>query len=253
VLNEEANVLRLLEGLRDLAARIDQELQGRLIIVDDGSTDGTQERVEQYGQDLELTLLAHSKSLGPGAAFRTAFEHLYERLVNEDWVVTMEGDNTSRIDTLLHMLKRRHEGYDVVLASAYAYGGGIRGVETSRVLLSHCANGLAKLLLGLRGFHTLSSFFRLHSGSILRRLQSRFGPGIIQFAGFECMVELLLKLVLIKATISEVEMQLDWSGRRGKSKMRVLPAVMGYMRLLRAGWKWRREAGAAFWAPWRKG
>lgn len=252
VFNEQENIAILLNGLSELRKKVGYELNCRAIIVDDGSTDATKDRIAQSHGDLQLTVLSHQFNRGPGAAFSTAFRHLTPRLAEDDWVVTMEGDNTCRIDTLLHMIRRSHEGYDVVLASVYAYGGGIEGVGSSRVLLSHSANALAKLVLGLRGFHTLSSFFRLYSSDILLRLQDRFGPGIIEFSGFECMVELLLKLVLAQAKISEVEMRLDWNKRKGHSKMRIFKAVLGYIRLLNAGWQWRQQAGSSLWLPLKR-
>jgi dolichol-phosphate mannosyltransferase len=249
VLNEGENVPVLLDSLRQVAESVGQEFDCHIIIVDDGSTDSTRDSIERCRGNLSVVVLSHDVNCGPGAAFNSGFRYLKGRLGEADWVVTMEGDNTSRIDTLMHMLRRRHEGYDVVLASAYAYGGGIEGVETTRVVLSHLANFLAKLLLGLRGFQTLSSFFRLYSSGILRRLQERFGPGIVEFQGFECMVELLLKLVLVKAKISEVEMRLGWSKREGKSKMRIFRTMLGYAKLLYTGWCWRKKAGEAFWVP----
>jgi dolichol-phosphate mannosyltransferase len=252
VLNEEHNAPILTASIKQLDEQVREQFRCHLLIIDDGSTDRTRVVFEKHAKTLPLTILSHERNQGPGAAFATGFAHLAGKLREGDWVVTMEGDNTSRIDTLLHMLTRRREGYDVVLASPYAYGGGISGVELNRVFLSHCANALAKLVLGLRGFHTLSSFFRLYSGRIVIRLQDRYGAGIIEFPGFECMVELLLKLVMINARISEVEMPLDWSGRKGKSKMRRLKAMKGYVSLLRSGWKWRRDARNGIWRPLRK-
>jgi len=253
VLNEEANVPILLGSLRELRRKIGHQLNCQAIVVDDGSADATRDLIERCCGDLRVTVLSHRLNRGPGAAFNTAFQYLNGKLQKADWVVTMEGDNTCSINTLVQMLKRSQEGYDVILASAYSYGGGIEGAENHRIFLSHCANLLAKLVLGLRGFHTLSSFFRVYSSGILKRLQERFGPGVIEFRGFECMVELLLKLVLVEAKISEVETKLVWSKRRGKSKMRILRAVFGYVRLLYTGWCWRRQAGESLWVPVKRG
>jgi len=238
VLNEESNVPVLMQSFRELRDAVCEELQCFPMVVDDGSTDATVARIEECRGDLDVTVLSHDRNMGPGAAFGAAFQALDQKIEKNDWVVTMEGDNTSRIETLLQMLRRRHEGYDVVLASPYAYGGGILGASVNRVLLSHCANALAKLVLGLRGLHTLSSFFRLYSAGTLRRLQDCFGPRIIECAGFECMVELLVKLSKVGARISEVEMLLDWRNRKGKSKMRRLPAIWGYVKLLAKARKW---------------
>jgi dolichol-phosphate mannosyltransferase len=251
VLNEEDNVQQLFRSFAQVRDRLRSSFYCRFIVVDDGSTDATVKSAEDLRGNLDVTILSHERNMGPGAAFGTAFHHLAGRLADNDYVITMEGDNTSDVECLVHMLTRREEGYEVVLASPYAYGGGIIGVDLNRVWLSHFANALAKTVLGLRGLHTLSSFFRLYSAPVISRLQSRYGPRIIQFTGFECMVELLLKLVLIEAKISEVEMNLDWSGRRGKSKMKRLKAIGGYLRLLVTGLKWRRQAGAEYWYPIR--
>src|SRR6202011_5836974 len=103
----------------------------------------------------------------------------------DDWVVTMEGDNTSRHELLRQMLTRTHEGYDIVLASPYCYGGGISNTAPSRVFLSHFANAFLKGCVDIHGLFTMSSFFRVHRGSALRRLQACYGPGIIERWGFE--------------------------------------------------------------------
>jgi len=239
VFNEEPNVERLLASLAGLRDNVAGEMRCSPLIVNDGSTDATSRMLENQRGELAMTVLTHEHNMGPGAAFGTAFEHLGNLMTEDDWVVTMEGDNTSRIETLLQMLTRRKEGYDVVLASPYAYGGRIESVSASRLFLSHGANALARFALGLWGFHTLSSFFRLYSARILRQLQTRHGARIVEFDGFECMVELLLKLALAEARISEVELHLDWENRKGRSKLRLLPAILGYLKLLLIGKKWR--------------
>jgi dolichol-phosphate mannosyltransferase len=231
VLDESPNVPRLVRDLGTFTREIGPDLACRVIFVDDGSTDGTAERIEAERGGLDVTVLRHPSNRGPGAAFRTAFEHLAPLLRPEDWVLTLEGDNTSRLSTVKQMLVRRREGFDVVLASPYAYGGGITQTSLVRTFLSHMANGLVKELLGIHGILTMSSFVRLYSAPILGRLQARHGPGIVDSRGFECMVELLRKLVDAGATISEVAMPLDGSLREGPSKMPTLRTIRGYLRL----------------------
>jgi dolichol-phosphate mannosyltransferase len=62
-------------------------------------------------------------------------------------------------------------------------------------------------------------------------LQLKYGKGIIQMKGFECMVELLAKAISLKLKISEVPMVVDWNKRKGKSKMKVLKTIRGYFKL----------------------
>jgi len=79
-------------------------------------------------------------------------------------------------------------------------------------------------------------------------LQGSYGPGIIERTGFECMVELLIKTVLLKASVSEVEMLLDSSQRIGKSKMKILRTIRGYFSLVPLRFKWSRQLGAEPWS-----
>ena len=239
VYDEAANVPRLLDGFRALAAEHGGEHAVTFLLVDDGSADGTAETARSLGGDLPLTVLSHERNLGPGAAFATAFEHLAGSLAADDFVLTLEGDNTSRHELVSRMLLRSREGDDVVLASPYMYGGGILHTTPFRVFVSHVANLLVKELLGVHGILTVISFFRLYRGSVLLRLQERHGPQILERRGFECMVEMVLKLVYADASISEVPMVLDTSRRAGKSKLKFFRTARGYLALAGARRRWR--------------
>ena len=59
------------------------------------------------------------------------------------------------------------------------------------------------------------------------------------------MVEMLLKMVYLRTSISEVPMTLDTSLRAGKSKLKVLLTIWGYLRLWRDGHRWRAAASPA--------
>ena len=238
VLNESPNIPRLMSNLEELRGSLDGQFACRILFVDDGSTDDTAAKILANRGSLSVEVLTHQNNRGPGAAFGTGFAQLHSLLSETDWVVTLEGDNTSRIQTLRQMLVRRLEGFDVVLASPYMYGGGITQTSWFRIFMSHMANTLIKELLGIRGILTMSSFYRLYSAPILKRLQQRYGPRILESSGFECMVELLSKLIRVKASISEVAMPLDGSNRLGKSKMKILRTIRGYLRLFRGSRRW---------------
>lgn len=242
VFNEAANMPRLFAACADIQRELGQRFDARFILVDDGSHDGTAAEAERAAGSLPLTVLKLEVNQGPGRAFSTAFEHLAPLVQPQDWVVTIEGDNTSRLELLQQMLTRAAEGFDVVLASPYLYGGGIANTTAYRVFLSHMANMFVKEGLGLHGIVTMSSFFRLYRGSAFRRLQAAFGPGIVERAGFESMIEMLLKIIYLRMTVSEVAMKLDTSRRAGKSKMKVARTALGYLTLWWEKGDWRQLA-----------
>lgn len=228
VLNEEPNIA-------SLVARLEQALSPyapyRILFVDDGSRDGTAEAIRRASSAVEV--VSHATNQGPGAAFRTGFLRALENLTPDDLVLTLEGDGTSDLNILPRMMSRiRHEDDDIVLASCYLFGGGIRGTDLHRVGLSHVANGLVKQTLGLSGLATLSSFFRLYRGRVFFSLREKFGERLFVTDGFESQVEILHLAARLKLRVSEVPMVLDGSKRLGKSKMKIMKTSLAYLRLM---------------------
>ena len=229
--NEAGNMAALLasivERLEPLAQR------HRIVVVDDGSTDGTAEACTKAASaGLPVEVVRHDRNQGPGAAFRTGFLHVLQTADPLDLVVTLEGDQTSDASVLPRLIHRVwEEGDHIALASCYLYGGGIKGTSLHRVGLSHIANGLMKKALGLSGLATLSSFYRVYQASALMALRQRYGDDFITTRGFECMVEILYRAARLGLRISEVPMVLDGSRRVGKSKMKVLRTSVAYLGL----------------------
>src|SRR4051794_3309715 len=111
-LDEAPNVGRVIADVKAAAERHRERVDAALVLVDDGSTDGTAERARAVAGDLPLTVLRHEAPRGPGRAFATGFAHLAPRLVPDDYVLTLEADNTSRLEILDAMLRRMGEEYD---------------------------------------------------------------------------------------------------------------------------------------------
>ncbi|NJC95374.1 MAG: hypothetical protein C3F07_21560 [Anaerolineales bacterium] len=239
ILNEAGNIVRLLDGLRNLSTELQNKWDVQVVLVDDGSRDQTSSLAQQTAKDtgLRLTVLKHETNHGPGKAFATGFSHLATALGKDDLVVTMEGDNTSRLELVKQMLVRMNEGYDFVLASPYMYGGKIINTSAYRIFLSSVANLFIKEFLGIHGILTVSSFFRLYRSTALRRLQDVYGSGIVERTGFECMVEMIMKIMYLQMTISEVPMILDTHVRVGKSRMKIMKTIRGYFNL----WFYRKR------------
>jgi dolichol-phosphate mannosyltransferase len=203
----------------------------RVIIVDDGSTDGTPEIVECYEGWLPVELVKLDHNQGPGAAFRAGFAAVLESSVDEALIVTLEADTTSDLTALPAMLERASNGDDLVLASVHG-GGQMVNVGLVRRVLSKGAGVVVRLALGLDA-RTVSSFFRVYRASALRSAVARYGDDLITEPGFACKAELLAKFAALGARISEVPVDLDASRRVGKSKMRIVPTLRAYWRLIR--------------------
>ncbi len=236
VYNESENLMRVLTDARRLNEVVTKSGGvAHFLFVDDGSSDNSAQLLRQASLP-RLNVLSHPRNLGPGAAFQTAFSHLLSNgVAPDDLVVTLEADATSTPDLFERMLARTEEGDDLVLASVYLYGGGFSEVKPLRVFLSHAANLFVKVLLRMRGIATFSCFCRIYRGNALIAIGENYGKNaIVTLPGFECAVEVLFKAMECGLTISEIPYRVDWSRRRGKSKLRLAPAIWGYFRLIRA-------------------
>jgi dolichol-phosphate mannosyltransferase len=228
--NEAENVPGL---LADLAPRA-RELGARVIVVDDGSRDGTGEAVEAHRDDLHLAVVRHKHNRGLGTALNTGLRAALGEASDDDAIVTLEADTTSDLDDLPRMLALFEDGYDVVLASVYAPGGAIIGVAGWRLAASKAVSNTFRLLGGLREIHTLSSLYRVYRAGTLRRAAETYGYLLVREPGFAANVELLLKLYNAGARVAEVPTVNDWTRRRGASKMNLRPTVLAYGRLAAA-------------------
>lgn len=226
--DEAANVPRLID---DLEHRPELWADGgRLLLVDDGSSDDTVAVAEAYTGPLPVEVLRQERNMGPGRAFDRGFRRALELCGEDDLIVTLEADTTSDLDALTTMLAEARDGADLVLASVHA-GGEMVGVGRRRAALSRAASAVIRHTAGLDA-RTVSSFFRVYRPGILRAAYERFGDSLIQERGFACKAELLAKLMRVDATVVEVPVSLDASRRLGESKLRVLPTMAGYTRLV---------------------
>lgn len=228
--NEAENIPRL---LADLAPRANA-LGARVIVVDDGSADDTAEVVRAHGEGMHLAVVSHKRNRGLGTAINSGIRAALGESTDDDAIVTMEADNTSNLDDLPRMLELFEQGNDVVLASVYAPGGKIIGVEPWRLWASKAVSGTFRRVGGLRDIYTLSSLYRVYRAGTLRAAAETYGYLLVREPGFAANVELLLKLYNAGAKVAEVPTVNDWRKRQGVSKMDLKPTVLAYGRLAAA-------------------
>ncbi|MDX6697521.1 MAG: hypothetical protein QOE65_918 [Solirubrobacteraceae bacterium] len=230
VLDERENLEALFADLGPRAAA----LGARVVLVDDGSTDGSADVARAAAGALPLRVVTHEVNRGLGAAVASGLAACLEEAQDGDAIVTLEGDNTSDLDDLGAMLARFDAGADLVLASFFAPGGHVHGVTPGRALASKGVSTLFRWLGGLREFHQVTPLFRVYRAGMVRRGTAVYGDGLIQEEGFAVNVELLVKLRYCGAAVAEVPTTMDWSRRRGVSKLPLRSTVAAYVRLLGA-------------------
>lgn len=89
---------------------------GRIIVVDDGSTDGTKEEAERSGASV---VIRHRMNRGKGAAIKTGMEAA--KRCGADAVVTFDGDGQHDPKDISIMLGLLQKGYDVILGSRFIH------------------------------------------------------------------------------------------------------------------------------------
>jgi len=97
----------------DRVVTLTQKYCDRVVVVDDGSTDGTGKIALQSG----AAVLTHSSNQGKGAALRTGFKYALEN--NFEIILTLDGDLQHNPHSIPRFLKKIFEGYDIVIGSRY--------------------------------------------------------------------------------------------------------------------------------------
>ncbi len=233
--NEERSLPALLE--RYVALRPVLEARGlrlRVLVVDDGSTDGTIAAAERFRDRLDLEVLPHGVNRNLGAGLRTGLTGALERCTDEDAIGTMDADNTHDPALFPRMWETMQaENADVVIASRYVRGGDEVGLTAIRKVLSRGASFLLTLVTRVPGARDYTCGFRLYRASTLRRAFRLWGDRMIEEAGFVCMAELLVKLGLGGARVTEAPLVLRYDLKEGASKMKILRTISRYFAMAR--------------------
>jgi dolichol-phosphate mannosyltransferase len=228
--NEAANLGSVLASLG--TASIDAEMKYQAVVVNDGSTDGTGEVVRKHKGPLPVTLIEHPCNQGLGAAIRTGLLSAVDFARDEDIIVTMDADDTHTASTIGAMVARIDGGCDVVIASRYQPGAEVIGVPPVRRFLSYAASLLFRTVFPIRGVRDFTCGYRAYRAVVLRNATLRYRSEFINQEGFQCMVDILLKLSRLDLRFGEVPLVLRYDRKGGKSKMRVVRTILKTLELL---------------------
>ena len=228
--NEAQTLPSLLESIRE--SMRENSIDYRVVVVDDGSMDGTAEVVEALAGAMPITLIKHAENLGLGEAIRTGLLAALDGAEPRDIIVTMDSDNTHTPGLIARMVRGIREGNDVVIASRYRQGANIRGVPRYRRLLSFGGRVAFSLVFPTPNVRDFTSGFRAYRADVLARAFRLYGGQFVAESGFSCMVDILLKLRKMGAIMSEVPLILRYDQKFGASKMLVMRTVGETIRLI---------------------
>jgi len=212
--NERENIVELIERIEAAL----KEIIFEVIVVDDGSPDGTADAAEELN-DIYGNVRVHRRpgKMGLASAIMDGIN-----LAKSDVVAVIDADLQHPPEFLPEMLSKIMKGYDLIVASRYVEGGVIEGWGLWRRLVSKGATWLAHFLLPetRRVKDVMSGYFVLRKSVVAGvKLSSK---------GYKILLE-----ILVKGKYSSVaEVPYTFKPRvRGESKLK-FNEILNYLRLL---------------------
>lgn len=215
------------ESIAEVARRLFQAVPENvdLLVVDDGSPDGTAALVKTLAADRpNIHLIERANKQGLGTAYVAGFRWAIER--GYDAVVEMDADlshDPADVPRLLHRLRDA----DLAVGSRYVPGGRVENWGLIRRMLSLAGNLYARMWLGFP-VRDSTSGFRAYTTSALRKEKL----GSLRSEGYSFQIEMTRRIYRAGGTIVEVPITFV-ERARGRSKMSrriVLEAMFGVTR-----------------------
>ena len=227
--NESANIEAVLRRIR--AALPD----GGVLVVDDGSPDGTADLAEKLGGELgAVEVLRRPRKAGLGSAYRAGFAWGLQR--GWDVLVEMDADLSHEPEALPALVAPLHDGVDLSVGSRYIPGGEIPDWPWHRRLLSRGGNVYAAALLGLHVTDSTSGF-RAYRGDMLRRIDL----DAVHADGYGFQIEMVHQVLLHGGTVTEVPIRfVDRTAGISKMSLHIVVEALALVTL----WGLRRAAAA---------
>ena len=207
--NERDNLEPMVRALDDVFRR--QELDARVLVIDDSSPDGTGELADRLtGEFRFLSVLHRPKKEGLGPAYLAGF--VWALATDADRIVEMDCDFSHDPEDLPRLIAAT-ESADLALGSRYVEGGGTRNWGLGRRAVSRFGSLYARILLGV-GIRDLTGGFKCFRRSVLEAI----GLERISTKGYAFQIETTYRA--LQAGSRVVEVPIVFSEREaGKSKM----------------------------------
>lgn len=151
--NEKENIEKIIRAVRQL------EEDFHILIVDDGSPDGTASIVKGLQEEFQdsLFLIERSGKLGLGTAYLTGFNWAIEN--NYDYAIEMDADFSHPPKDLPRLLSAcTEDGADLSIGSRYCNGISVINWPIGRVIMSYYASAYVRFVLGMKVYDTTAGF-----------------------------------------------------------------------------------------------
>ncbi len=221
--NERENIEKIIRAVFNL------EKSFNILIVEDGSPDGTADIVSQLQTEFpdRLFMIQRKGKLGLGTAyiagFKWALQHQYE------YIFEMDADFSHNPDDLPRLYKAcAEDGADVAIGSRYVSGVNVVNWPMSRVLMSYFASKYVRIITGIP-IHDTTAGFKCYRRNVLETIDL----DNIRFKGYAFQIE--MKFTAYKSGFKIKEVPVIFINRElGVSKMNSSifgEAVFGVIRL----------------------
>jgi dolichol-phosphate mannosyltransferase len=185
----------------------------RILVVDDGSPDGTGEIADRLAADhpAEVEVLHRDVKEGLGRAYVAGFEHALRN--GASLICEMDADGSHDPQDLARLIARARDGADVVLGSRYVDGGGTRQWSLARRFVSRAGCEYARRMLRV-DVHDMTGGFKCFRASALREI----APRSLRAHGYAFQIEATYRALELGLTVAEVPIVFT-DRTAGESKM----------------------------------
>ena len=193
--NEKENIEAIIRAINDLERKFD------ILVIDDGSPDGTAAIVKGLMEGEfagKLHIIERSGKLGLGTAYITGFKWAIEQ--KYDYIFEMDADFSHAPSDLPRLYAACHdEGYDVAVGSRYITGVNVVNWPIGRVLMSYYASAYVRTVLGIRLRDTTAGFVCWK-----REVLETISLDDVRFKGYAFQIEMKYTALRLGFKIKEV-------------------------------------------------